>query len=113
MDLGKSGLLLGQRVEVTYLPAQQDAAAAISVRLLSEENSLGDEQLKNILCSMTLEEKVAQMFWVRCPEQGAVQAVSDWQIGGFTFLAGILPKKHRKLSGRLSMNIRKTQKSRF
>ena len=83
MDLGKSGLLLGQRVEVTYLPAQQDAAAAISVRLLSEENSLGDEQLKNILCSMTLEEKVAQMFWVRCPEQGAVQAVSDWQIGGF------------------------------
>lgn len=83
MDLGKSGLLLGQRVEVTYLPAQQDVAAAISVRLLSEENSLGDEQLKNILYSMTLEEKVAQMFWVRCPEQGAVQAVSDWQIGGF------------------------------
>lgn len=83
MDLGKSGLLLGQRVEVTYLPAQQDVAAAISVRLLSEETSLGDEQLKNILYSMTLEEKVAQMFWVRCPEQGAVQAVSDWQIGGF------------------------------
>lgn len=53
MDLGKSGLLLGQRVEVTYLPAQQDVAAAISVRLLSEENSLGDEQLKNILYSMT------------------------------------------------------------
>lgn len=36
-----------------------------------------------LLESMTLEEKVAQMFIVRCPESNAVQVAQEYQFGGY------------------------------
>ena len=32
---------------------------------------------------MTVEEKVGQMFFVRCPDTGAVEAVSQYKLGGY------------------------------
>ena len=83
MELGETGLLLGQQVEVTYLLSQADPIPATTVRLLAEEISAENKLLINILHSMTLEEKVAQMFFVRCPAEYADQTVLKWQIGGF------------------------------
>ena len=40
-----------------------------------------------ILADMTLEEKVAQMFLVRCPEENAAEIASEYQFGGYTLFA--------------------------
>ncbi|MCI5808562.1 MAG: hypothetical protein MR208_01405, partial [Oscillospiraceae bacterium] len=47
-----------------------------SVQSLPEESAGESDPLQKILDSMTPEEKVTQMFWVRCPAQGATQTVS-------------------------------------
>ncbi len=42
-----------------------------------------DEAVENILSSMTVEEKVGQMFYVRCPDVNAVEDVSKYNLGGY------------------------------
>ena len=44
-----------------------------------ENNDKIDELLNN----MTLEEKVGQMFYVRCPEENAVEKISEYHLGGY------------------------------
>ncbi|MDE7262664.1 MAG: beta-hexosaminidase [Oscillospiraceae bacterium] len=39
--------------------------------------------VKTILSSMTLEEKVGQMFFVRCPEINAEEKISTYHLGGY------------------------------
>ena len=44
---------------------------------------------------MTLEEKVAQMFIVRCPESNAVQVAQEYQFGGYILLSmGAIKQLH-------------------
>ena len=109
MEFGETGLLLGQQVEVTYLLSQADPIPATTVRLLAEEISAENKLLINILHSMTLEEKVAQMFFVRCPAEYADQTVLKWQIGGF-ILFGIFPEKRQISCGKILPIISKMQK---
>ena len=40
------------------------------------------ERLQALLDSMTLEEKVGQLFFVRCPEENAVEDISTYHLGG-------------------------------
>lgn len=77
---GLTGLLGGERVRVTYLADGQNDL--ISLEVLQTPDA-AEDALQSLLSSMTLEEKVAQMFWVRCPEQKAADTVSRWQIGGY------------------------------
>lgn len=42
-----------------------------------------DIDLKEIISSMTLEEKVGQLFLARCPETDAVEDVSRYHLGGY------------------------------
>ena len=42
---------------------------------------------REILAGMSLSEKVGQMFFVRCPESGAVEKVSQYAIGGYLLFA--------------------------
>lgn len=44
-----------------------------------ENNDKIDELLNN----MTPEEKVGQMFYVRCPEENAVEKISEYHLGGY------------------------------
>ena len=47
---------------------------------------LSDEDIawvEDTLASMTLEEKVGQMFIVRCPEQGAAEKAAEYHLGGY------------------------------
>ena len=41
------------------------------------------QRLQDILDGMTLEEKVGQLFFVRCPEANAVEDVSTYHLGGY------------------------------
>lgn len=42
-----------------------------------------DQIIQELLSSMSVEEKVGQMFFVRCPETGAAEAVSEYKLGGY------------------------------
>ncbi len=46
-----------------------------------------EERLQETLDRMTLEEKVAQMFLVRCPADGALTMAETYQPGGYIFFA--------------------------
>lgn len=59
------------------LPSQPDP----SVTSGSTENQ--DQIIEELLSTMTVEEKVGQMFFVRCPDTGAVEAVSQYKLGGY------------------------------
>lgn len=40
------------------------------------------EAVADTLAEMTVEEKVGQLFFVRCPDQGAAEAVAQYHLGG-------------------------------
>lgn len=53
----------------------------ITVTALPEDSAL--TKAKEILSTMSLEEKVGQMFIVRCPEENAPELAEEYQIGGY------------------------------
>lgn len=44
---------------------------------------LAAQAVEDLLASMTLEEKVGQLFFVRCPAENAVEDVSAYHLGGY------------------------------
>lgn len=49
-----------------------------------------------VLDTMTLEQKVAQMFWVRCPDTGAVSLVEQYSPAGYVLFARDFEGKTRE-----------------
>ena len=62
-------------------PAAEEPAPAPEPEPTPEE--LAAEQVDAILGSMSLEEKVGQLFFVRCPAENAVEDVSAYHLGGY------------------------------
>lgn len=62
-------------------PAQEEPAVLEPPAPTPEE--LADQQVDTLLSSMTLEERVGQVFFVRCPETGAAEDVSAYHLGGY------------------------------
>ena len=60
-------------------PAEQ---TTVQPTTMSAEK-INDRKLDKFISDMTLEEKVGQMFFVRCPDEDAVQQVSEYNIGGY------------------------------
>lgn len=46
---------------------------------------LAAQQVEDLLSDMTLEEKVGQLFFVRCPAENAVSDVTDYHLDGYIF----------------------------
>ena len=68
---------------------------------------LADWQIDGLLSSMTLEEKVGQLFFVRCPAEDAVEDISTYHLGGYIlFGRDTKDKTANELSFRLSKAIR-------
>lgn len=42
-----------------------------------------EDPIEKLITDMTLEEKVGQMFFARCPDTNAVESVSQYHIGGY------------------------------
>ena len=48
---------------------------------------LAAQEIEALLSSMTLEEKVGQLFFVRCPAENAVEDVASYHLGGYILFA--------------------------
>ncbi len=46
------------------------------------EEELAADREENLLASMTLEEKVGQLFFARCPETNVLEDITAWHLGG-------------------------------
>lgn len=64
----------------TETPSAPPAAA--EVPLAPTEEELAAERVETLLASMTLEEKVGQLFFARCPETNALEDVTAYHLGG-------------------------------
>lgn len=71
-------LLVGNKAHVVY-KKQGDDMIAIQIQISDETKSDIDE----IISNMTLEEKVGQMFMVRCPTSKALEAIDTYHMGGY------------------------------
>ena len=56
---------------------------------------LGTHPMDGIIEQMTLEQKVAQMFWVRCPDTGAVELIEQYSPAGYVLFARDFEDKTR------------------
>lgn len=73
--------------EITEGPERVTGTEAPENSKEPEQDTAGtDAELLKLLDGMTVEEKVGQMFLVRCPED-AVGAVAEYKVGGFVLFA--------------------------
>ena len=74
-----------QQVEPTPTVPQEPVLTpeeqAEQERLAAEQAR--EKRLQTLLDSMTLEEKVGQLFFVRCPTENAVEDISTYHLGGY------------------------------
>ena len=70
--------ILGTKPEETEDPSQGNEDPVHETELPQKERTV-----RNILSRMTLEEKVGQMFFVRCPTGMAANYVAQYHLGGY------------------------------
>ena len=105
--------------ESVDMPAEEDSTAegdlGFTVIPATEEEEQEtppvdpvEEKVQALLSEMSLEERVAQMFFVRCPESGAVEALSQYALGGYILfasnLSGLTEEEVRSLIGGFQEN---------
>ena len=64
-------------------PPVQEEVPAVEPPPPSTEPELPADPVERLLDSMTLEEKVGQVFFVRCPAENAVEDVRAYHLGGY------------------------------
>lgn len=57
---------------------------------------INSQKLDDIVKKMTIEEKVGQMFYVRCPDTAAVETVSKYHLGGYILFGRDFDGKTKK-----------------
>lgn len=80
-------VLITPTMEPTATPVPPSMTPTVTPTPGVEEDSESMHTAKNILTSMTLEQKVAQMFFVRCPEENAESIMKEYQFGGYLLFA--------------------------
>ena len=77
--------------------SEQESFEASSGQNSSEEELSEEELLRSqalsLLHSMTLKEKVGQMFFIRCPSENAAELAAEWQPGGYVLFASDFENK--------------------
>ena len=63
-------------------PDTPDADPAPTPPVEQPAEKTPDERINDLIAGMSLEEKVGQLFFVRCPETGAAEDVSTYHLGG-------------------------------
>ena len=73
-----------QKTDAPDTPDEPDAPAVEPTPVTPEKTpeELAEERLNERIASMALEEKVGQLFFVRCPETGAAEDVKSYHLGG-------------------------------
>ncbi len=62
--------------------AETEAQTTAEPTTLSIEQQT-EQKLDSLISDMTIEEKIGQMFYVRCPEEDAVDCISKYHLGGY------------------------------
>lgn len=74
----------GQRTPVrSAAPAPGSSSDSGSFANAEESVSSSEKKISSLLDSMTPEEKVGQLFFVRCPENAAEEDVKTYHLGGY------------------------------
>ena len=79
---GDNGSISAARRPDTPASESEASGAESDASLDAEEAAL-----RELLSSMTLEEKVGQIFLARCPDSGALESVRQYQLGGYVLFA--------------------------
>jgi len=64
----------------------------------TDENTYSDKDLKEMIKSMSIEEKVGQMFIVRCPIENAAEKASRYHLGGYILFAQDFKGKTKQMA---------------
>lgn len=99
MQTGKGGIVIGCPVTVTYYGTLDftQSTQSVEVEKITVSDVPGqDAEAQKILDEMSLEEKIGQMFFVRCPKEDAAQAVSKYNLGGYILFARDFKDKTKK-----------------
>lgn len=64
-------------------PTEAQTPVQPEVPPLPTPEELSAQAVEDLLSSMTLEEKVGQLFFVRCPAESAVEDVTAYHLGGY------------------------------
>jgi beta-N-acetylhexosaminidase len=73
-------LMAGNRVEISH----RNPYEALVITLVEPgEEAKRYRKADDLLAGMSLEEKVGQLFLVRCPTQGAAQDAAEYHLGGY------------------------------
>ncbi|GAA0084463.1 glycoside hydrolase family 3 N-terminal domain-containing protein [Clostridium sp. CTA-7] len=79
-----SGFLINKLLNNNYNIINEDSNNESNPYSIPEKNSLSNrEKASNLLKTMSLEEKVGQMFFVRCRKDSALEDLKKYYIGGY------------------------------
>lgn len=92
------GLLTGNRISIRYDGKLDKSYTDIQdvkvkkyqvsqIKIGNQKNALVNNELSQILQNMSLEEKIAQMFLVRCPDNQQEEFVRNFKPGGYLLFA--------------------------
>lgn len=71
------------QAEVSNVSSEQQSEPSNFSAAESNTESSSDNKVEDLLSKMTTEEKVGQMFYVRCPDSNAVEKISEYHLGGY------------------------------
>lgn len=80
----KNGIVVGYPVIIHYVGSIDNCT---SIMVMDYSNCTVEEQAHHRMMVMSLEEKVGQMFIVRCPEKDSVADIPDFHLGGYILFA--------------------------
>ena len=67
-------------------PEAQTTAAAVEANAVPEPEEATEpavDKLDEMIARMSLEEKVGQMFFARCPDENAAETAAEYHLGGY------------------------------
>lgn len=94
--VGFCALMLPKLVADSIYAANGSVSSSSPAQGASMGNKLPKPRAQAILDGMSLEEKVGQMFFARCPDSDAAAKVSQYHIGGYLLFARDFQSKSRQ-----------------
>ena len=64
-------------------PSVEESSPEIAPPSAPTEEELAAQQIEHMLSTMSMEEKVGQLFFVRCPAAGALEDLRTYHLGGY------------------------------
>ncbi|MXQ72930.1 beta-hexosaminidase [Clostridiaceae bacterium DONG20-135] len=83
MDMGAYEYNTGIQVKITYIMRKGKKIAKKMKLLKPSEEMLVNKKIIMLIDQMSLEEKVGQLFFVRCPQNNAIENLERYHIGGY------------------------------